>query len=282
MPTNLPPFPADLTTRRVDTARLDLMQQASVPFYLGPVKVVPYGLFDLTSYSEDLNGNSVGRVYGGGGVQASIPFTRLYPDVHSLLWNLDGINHKIVVSGNYYYASTDVPYTRLPQLDRLNDDVNDFSYNQMKPLQPSINPANGLALATNPIYDPQPYALRNLVLNKIDTLGTEEELQFDVRQRWQTKRGVPGNEHIVDWMTLDLSATVFPAANRDNFGSTLGYMAYDWTWNIGDRTALVSNGWIDPATDGPRSSRSAPISTAPTARACFWVIGRSIPWRARR
>jgi hypothetical protein len=66
MPTDLPPPPADLTTRRVNTARFDLMQQAGLPFYLGPVKVMPYGVFDLTAYTEDLNGDSIGRVYGGG------------------------------------------------------------------------------------------------------------------------------------------------------------------------------------------------------------------------
>src|SRR5262249_42505807 len=133
-----------------------------------------------------------------------------------------------------------------------NDDVNDFSYRDMKPLQPQFNPANGLALATSPVYDPQVYAIRRLVDNRIDTLGDIQELQFDVRQRWQTKRGFPGQEHIVDWMTLALSATAFPAANRDNFGSTFAFLEYDWTWNIGDRTALTSSGWVDPETNGPR------------------------------
>src|SRR5207237_1128131 len=64
MPTNLPPPPASLTTQRVNTGRFDLMQEASLPFYVGPVKVVPYGLLDLTGYTEDLNGDSTGRVYG--------------------------------------------------------------------------------------------------------------------------------------------------------------------------------------------------------------------------
>ncbi len=29
-------------------------------------------------------------------------------------------------------------------------------------------------------------------------------------------------------------------------------MQYDWTWNIGDRTALVSTGWVNPETNGAR------------------------------
>jgi hypothetical protein len=236
----------------VDTGRADLQQELRLPFYLGPVKVVPYANLDLSYYTNDIAGQEKGRAVGGGGVMASIPFTRLYPDVHSLLWNLDGINHKIVVTGNYYNAGSTASHTQFPELDRLNDDVNDYSLRWMTPFQPQFNPANGVALQTSPVYNTQLYALRQLVDSRIDTLDTIQALQLDVRQRWQTKRGFPGNEHIIDWMTLDLGATIFPAPHRDNFGSTFGFLNYDWTWNVGDRTALTSSGWIDPETNGPR------------------------------
>src|SRR5262249_21174326 len=143
--------------------------------------------------------------------------------------------HKIVLTGNYYYVSATAPHTQFPELDRLNDDVNDYSLRWMTPNQPLYNTANGLALLTSPVYNTQLYALRQMVQNRIDTLDTIEELTLDVRQRWQTKRGFPGQEHVIDWMTLDLSATVFPAPQRDNFGSTFGFLTYDWNWNIGDR-----------------------------------------------
>jgi hypothetical protein len=68
----------------------------------------------------------------------------------------------------------------------------------------------------------------------------------------QTKRGLPGHEHVVDWMVLDLHASIFPQASRDNFGTTFGILEYDWVWNIGDRTSLVSTGWMDPIDPGPR------------------------------
>ncbi len=246
------PPPVGPNALAVDTGRADLQQEIRLPFYLGPVKVVPYGTLDLSYYTNDIAGQEKGRAVGGGGVMASIPFTRLYPDVHSLLWNLDGINHKIVISGNYYNVGSSASHTLFPELDRLNDDVNDFSLRSITPIQQSINRANGLALANSPVYNTQLYALRRLVDNRIDTLDTIQELQFDVRQRWQTKRGFPGNEHIIDWMTLDLSATIFPAPNRDNFGSTFGFLEYDWNWNVGDRTALTSSGFIDPETGGPR------------------------------
>src|SRR5262249_433430 len=75
-----------------------------------------------TYYTEDIDLNDQGRVYGGGGVRASIPFTRLYPDVESTWFNLNGINHKIVLTGNYYVAQSSVPYANLPQLTLPTDD----------------------------------------------------------------------------------------------------------------------------------------------------------------
>jgi hypothetical protein len=56
----------------------------------------------------------------------------------------------------------------------------------------------------------------------------------------------------VDWLIIDTSMSVFPQRNRDNFGSTVGFIEYDAIWNVGDRTSLVSTGWFDPFTNGAR------------------------------
>jgi hypothetical protein len=244
--------PVSLTDQNDATARLFAQQELAAPFYLGPVKTEPYANLLLAEYTNDLAGDEVGRVYGGGGVRGSVPFTRLYPDVESDLFNLNGINHKLVLSANYYIAGTNEPYTKFPQLDRLNDPIADQALREIRPQEPAINPANGLALATSPLYDPQLYAIRRLVDDRIDTVNDIQVLQLDLRQRWQTKRGVPDNQHILDWMTLDLSGSYFPASNRDNFGHPFAFLEYDWVWNIGDRTALVSDGWTDPFPGGPK------------------------------
>ena len=59
-------------------------------------------------------------------------------------------------------------------------------------------------LTTNKIFDPQLYAVRTLVQNQIDTEDNIDVLQLDFRQRWQTQRGLPGDQRVVDWMVLDL------------------------------------------------------------------------------
>lgn len=256
-PTDQPPPPVMTTQQtQANTGRFDLRQEISLPFALGPVKLVPYGVLDLADYTQDLNGQNTGRAYGGGGLRASMPLTRLYPEVESTLFNLNGINHKIVLTGNYYVAQSSEPFTRFPQLDNVEDDATEQAINDITPLQPMFNPQNGAALATlgqpNSLYNPQRYAIRRLVDDRIDTLDDIEVLQLDVRQRLQTKRGYPGQQHIVDWMTLDLSGSFFPHAQRDNFGNNFAFLQYDWLWNIGDRTALASTGWIDPIDDGAR------------------------------
>ena len=250
--TDVPPPPFSVTTQNVDTGRVNLQQDLSAPFTLGPFRVVPYAVLDLAAYNDDLLGDSRGRVLGGGGVRTSIPFSHLYPDVESELLNVKGLYHKIVVSTNFYDVKSDVPYWQLPQLDRLNDDASDQSVRDMKVNDASFLGGAGTLLASSPLYDPQLLAIRRLVDDRVDTMDSIEELQIDIRQRLQTKRGYPGMEHTVDWMTLDLGATWFPQDNRDNFGEPWGYLNYDWTWNIGDRTALVSNGWLDPIDNGAR------------------------------
>jgi hypothetical protein len=247
-----PVEPLSSTDQNISTGRLDLWQTLSMPLTVGPFKVVPYGVLDLTYYTQDLNGTDVGRVYGAGGVMASIPFSHLYPSVQSEWFNVNGLYHKIVASANYYIADTNVPHTDLPQLDRLNDNATDQALREIKPYQPIINPDKGAILAFSPLYDPQLYAIRRLVWTATDTLDRIDVLQLDLRQRLQTKRGYPGEEHIVDWMTLDLSASFFPQATRDDFGQEWAFLEYNYVWNIGDRNALVSTAWVDPVQNGAK------------------------------
>src|SRR5262249_24044135 len=156
--TDVPPPPVESTDVNTNTGRFDLWQELSAPFTLGAFRIVPYGVLDLTYYTEDLTGDPRGQTYAGGGGRASIPFTRIYPDVKSDLLNLNAINDKIVLSANYFVAHSDTPHTQLPQLDRLNDDATDQALRDIKPLEPLYNPANGVALKNSPLYDPQLYA----------------------------------------------------------------------------------------------------------------------------
>jgi hypothetical protein len=249
--THQQPAPFEPTDFPDPTGRFDSWNELSIPLQVGAFRVVPYGVLDATYYTQDLNNNDDFRVYGAGGVRASIPFSRLYPDIQSELLNVDGIYHKIVMSGNFYWAHSDRSHLDFPQLDRLNDDESDQSLRDIRPQQPTLNPANATFLNSG-FFDPQLFALRKLVDSYIDTLDSIEEVTLDLNQRWQTKRGLPGQEHIIDWMTLDVSVAFFPQANRDDFGQVVNFLSYDWSWSVGDRVTLFSSGWFDPHPDAAR------------------------------
>ncbi len=70
-------------------------------------------------------------------------------------------------------------------------------------------------------------------------------LRMGMRHRWQTKRGGPGRQHVIDWLTIDTNATWFPKENRDNFGQDFGLLDYDVRWHLGDRFTILSDGAAD-------------------------------------
>jgi hypothetical protein len=260
-PSQQNPFSVFPTDRAVDTGRFDLYQEISAPFDLGPVRLAPYGVLDTAYYTQDLTGDDRGRVYGGGGLRANLPFSRLYEGASSELLNVRGLYHKASVGADYYYARSSTPYTNLPQLDRLNDDVTDYTYNYARTYAPQFLPGpEGQALALSPVFDAQRYAIRRVVDNRTDTLDDIHVVRLENRNRFQTKRGYPGLEHTVDVFSLNLGASFFPNPARDNFDNPWAFLEYDSQWNIGDRLAVMSAGWVDPFDLGAR----------------YWNVGASL------
>src|SRR6185295_1365969 len=98
--THQPPPPFEPTDVGLGLGRFDWWNEVALPLQLGAFKVVPYGVVDLTYYTDTIPGGDEGRFYGGGGVRGSVPFSRLYADTQSDLFNVNGIFHKMVFSGN--------------------------------------------------------------------------------------------------------------------------------------------------------------------------------------
>lgn len=266
---NLPQV--SVTDQNNYTFRGSWLQEADVPFSLGPIRFAPYGMWDLAGYSRDLAGQPVGRSWEAVGLRASVPFTHLYRDAASEIFNVNGLNHKIVFNVNYVDGFTNFQYTNLPQLDRLNNDATNQALRDIRnyqgviyqspfgPIYGGFNPNavffnHGLSLTQSTYYNtPQTMAIRRLLFYRdIDTLNSIDEVKFQINQRLQTRRGFPGNQHIVDWMILDLYASYFPQPVRDNYGHYWAFLQYNYLWNVGDRTALTSTGWTDPFPGGVR------------------------------
>jgi len=249
------------TESSLDTFRGNVNQKISAPIDLGPVRLEPYGIVDLSVYSRDLTGESRGRATGAGGAKASIPFSKIYRDVENELFNVRGLNHKMNFTANYYYAKSNTPLSQLPLLDRVYDDATDLNNRSFRStailyglfLPDLINAAAAPAFANDPVYDAQLYAKRRVATNRPETIDTLQVVQFDAHQRLQTKRGPVGNEHTVDWMTLDVSASLFPDPERDNFGKAgFSFLEGNYQWNVGDRFTLLTSAWVDPFEFGAR------------------------------
>ena len=108
-------------------------------------------------------------------------------------------------------------------------------------------------------YDERFFALRSGLQGNVTAGATEiaddlSIIKLGVRQKWQTKRGRLGEKRIIDWITLDSQVTLFPDANRDNFGSDFGMFDYDFRWYVGDRLSFVSDGYFDFFSQGLRTA----------------------------
>ena len=267
----LPPPVLATETPPVQAGRFDLMQELLVPIQAGPVKITPYGKIDTALYTEDRRGNQNGRFYGGLGTKAALPFSRLYEDVSSDVFNLKGLNHKVTLTANYYSARSDSRFNEFPLLDRIYDDATDQARRDFLPFERFfVKGQNGLNLQNvAPIYDPQRYLIRRQVDIHPESLDNLQVMRVGANQRFQTKRGYPGLEHTVDFFSSNFGISYFPQETRDNFGKPLGLIDYDMTLFLGDRTSVHGDGWIDPFQGGARyysvgGSLSRPDNTSLT------------------
>jgi hypothetical protein len=131
-------------------------------------------------------------------------------------------------------------------------------------------------------FDERYYALRSGMQRFVTAPSSEiaDDLlwtRLGLRQRWQTKRGAPGQERIVDWITLDVEGVVFPEDERDNFGEPFGLANYDFRWHLGDRLTLLSDGFADFFEDGLQTYMVGGQITRPERGNAFlgyrWIEG---------
>jgi hypothetical protein len=258
--------------------RLLTRQEIDWPIDAAPFKIVPYGLGELGDWGDDINGQRFQRVFGQAGIRTSIPFWYADPSIHDALFNLNGLAHKVVFEVEASIADSNQDLNRFPLYEELDDDsIEDLRRRLF--FSPFGGPQFGNKLAgtyyipgapsfIDPKFDPRFYALRyglqDWVTSPSDEIADDlAAVRFGMHHRLQTKRGAPGDEHIVDWVTLDADATYFPDFNRDNNGVPLGQMDYDFRWHVGDRFSILSDGYADTFGDGLRTASIGALLNRP-------------------
>ncbi len=242
--------------------RLVTRQEIDFPLAIGPVKVVPFALGELAHWGEALDGSDLQRAYVNTGVRASVPFWAVFPDFRDPLFNLHGLAHKVVFDAEFTYADANRNFTELPLYDPLDDmSITEF---RRRVFDPTSSPT-----IIDPKFSPLTYALRSGLQGWVTSPSTEiaddlMTVRAGMRHRWQTKRGAPGREHIVDWLTVDSNLTWFPDQDRDNFGQDFGLFDYDVRWHLGDRFTIVSDGAADFFGNGLRMVSGGVLLNRPT------------------
>ena len=224
--------------------------ELALPVQLGAFKIVPNVAGEASHYGEATDGDSLTRLVGQAGIRASLPMWKVDPTIQSSLLNVRGLAHKVEWMAEYLYADSDTNLGEVPYYDPLDDNAQEQFRRRF------IGDTFGGSLPSQ--FDPRTYAFRQGIQRGVTSpsdviVDDLQQFRLGVHQRFQTKRGLPGRERIVDLFQFDVDTILFPNADRDNFGETLGPTTYDMRYHVGDRVTLLSDGYFDFFDDGLRS-----------------------------
>lgn len=251
------PVPGEITAKGLVAST---HQEISLPFQVGPVRVVPGLSGEAAHYGQDISGQPVTRLLGQAGITASLSAWKADPAIQSALLNVRGLAHKVEWVAGYHYADSDTNLEQLPLYEPLDD-------NAQEQFRGRFITSNYGGLLS-PQFDPRYYALRQgfqwLVTSPSDVIADDQQqFRLGLHQRWQTKRGLQGKERIIDLLQFDVDTTLFPKSQRDNFSESIGPTTYNLIYNVGDRFAILSDGYFDFFSSGLKSISAGLRSSRP-------------------
>ncbi|MBV8317600.1 MAG: hypothetical protein JOZ53_21885 [Planctomycetaceae bacterium] len=238
----MPYDPISNTSRTFQSGRFYTNHELDLPLnFANILRVVPYVQGQAVGWTNQINGQAIGRVWGAAGARLDFMVWKKYPNVESELFNVHGLNNKISFQADYRDAYSNVKLQQLGVQDDLDDNTDESTRRYF-----ALTNYTGGVLP--PQYDPRHLILRRVlspITGPTDIQASIETLQLNIHQRLQTKRGPEGRRRVIDYMTLDATTTYFPYASRDNFNKPFGQNMYNWQWFVGDRTSVISYGWFE-------------------------------------
>ncbi len=246
--------------------------ELSLPFNLGPVNIAPYVLGEIAHWQEDLQSDELTRLYGSAGVRASVQFSKYMPGIRNSLLGLNGLAHKVTYDLDYYIAESSEDFSDIPQYNNFDDNAQERFIERF-----IVNEYGGTLPA---MFDARNYAIRSGAGRSVsdpyhELVDDQQVVKLGMHHRWQTKVGPADRPRIVDWMELDLGASLFPDADRDNFGETLGLINARYAWHVGARTSVLASGVADIFDTGQQVWNVGLLNQRP-GRGSFYVGYRNI------
>ncbi len=227
-----------------------------------------------TGGKDSTTNRTLPEVTASSGVRASLPFWKVDPTVQSMLFNLNGLAHKVTLVSDLYWADASQNIEEFPLYDPLDDDSQEHFRGYLVPFPWSRDPRNYAFRAGMQGWVASPTA------EMVDDVAAA---RLGIHQRWQTKRGLPGQQRVVDWIVLDIDGTIFPDKDRDNFSEYLGLLEYDFRWHVGDRVSILSDGYADFFPEGLKTISLGTAITRPQRGQLYGGIashGRSLQQHA--
>ena len=153
-----PNIPGDLFTPLPYYADLNggvamTRHELSAPLNFGAFNVVPYAWGEVAGWSNDFTNNSLSRLVGSAGVRGSIMFSKVLPDVHSQMFNLNGLNHKMVFDFDWSTTQSNRDISLIPQWNEFDDNAQERFRERLL-----VNTFGG---TLPPQFDPRNFAIRS-------------------------------------------------------------------------------------------------------------------------
>jgi hypothetical protein len=265
--------------------------ELDMPFQLGPFHLVPYALGEETFWgsaahnidattpvngrifgSTQIDEGSLNRLYGSLGMRGSVEMWKVFPEVQSDIFNLNGLAHKMVFDADYSFSEANQSLANVPQYNEFDDNSQEQFRRRLL-----VNTFNGVL---PPQFDPRFFAVRSGAGASVtapynELVDNMNVLRLGWRHRLQTKVGPINAPRIKNWMTLDLETSFFPNPNRDNFGEPFGLYGARYNWYVGDRTTVTAYGLFDTFTN-PERLWSVGINSQRSTRGSVYLGIRNI------
>jgi hypothetical protein len=178
--------------------------ELSLPLSLGSLNLVPYISGEAGFWNENIAQQEVTRLSGQGGIRTALPFWTVSQNVENRLLDLRGLAHKVTLKSDLFFADTNQDLSQFPLYDPLDDNAQEHFRRRF------IFDTFGGALPDR--FDERSFAVRSgmqrwVTAGSGEIMDNTQQMRFGIDQRWQTKRGLPGRERIVDVFALDFGLT---------------------------------------------------------------------------
>jgi hypothetical protein len=212
--------------------------ELDMPFNVGPVNFEPYIMGEAAYWEDGIGNQQVDRYLMNAGMRARLSATRIFPFIRSDVFNLNGLAHKHDTMLEYSLTNSSRSINEIPQYNEI-DENSQERFRTRYPLQvysgilpTEFNPRNYAIRTGAGLWASAPYH---------ELADDLQAFRLGFRDRLQTKVGPPNAPRIRDWMVWEYGATLFPKADRDNFGEDVGLLFGHYRWNVSDRTSLLTD-----------------------------------------